>query len=165
MGGREATCPCAQRGCPVTAGLAIITGTCSGYVFCETAWVKVDEDQWVVARSTRLKHSRLQRRLTLAVYLFIFCFNGCRVEIRAGRSSDTVQWGRDICCSRNLETPEHSSALQGQNSVYHCLVSPHLLYTVMLYLWLWVLVDHCQKAGASLQQHIQIKSVLWPALW
>lgn len=33
--------------CPVTAGLSIITGTCSGYIVCEIAQVKVDEDQGV----------------------------------------------------------------------------------------------------------------------
>lgn len=31
--------------CPVTAGLRFITGTCSGYVVCEIAQVKVDEGQ------------------------------------------------------------------------------------------------------------------------
>lgn len=36
------------RGCPVTAGLGSVTGTCSGYVVCETAWVRVDEDQCVL---------------------------------------------------------------------------------------------------------------------
>lgn len=30
--------------CPVTVGLSIITGTCSGYVVYEIAQVKVDED-------------------------------------------------------------------------------------------------------------------------
>lgn len=38
---------CALGDCPVTAGLCVVTGTCSDYAACETAWTKVDQDQWV----------------------------------------------------------------------------------------------------------------------
>lgn len=40
--------------------------------------------------SVGLKQSRFRGVSNLTVYLYFFWFNGCRVEIRAGRSSHTV---------------------------------------------------------------------------
>lgn len=74
----------------MTAGLSIVTGTCSGYVVCEIAWVKV-EDQWVCNKVNQVEAQKTSEMPHINSLSFHFlCFNGCRVEIRAGRSSDTV---------------------------------------------------------------------------
>lgn len=46
--------PVPREVCPVTAGLSIITGTCSGYVVCEIAQVKVDKDQRVCSEVSQV---------------------------------------------------------------------------------------------------------------
>lgn len=75
----------------MTAGLSIVTGTCSGYVVHEVTRVKVDEAQWVCNKVSQVEAQQTSEMPPINSLSFHFlCFNGCRVEIRAGRSSDTV---------------------------------------------------------------------------
>lgn len=117
----------------MTAGLSIVTGTCSGYVVCEIAWVKV-EYQWVCNKVNQVEAQQTSEMPQINSLSFHFhCLMA--VEWRSGLAGHLILSDEDVTSVvqgtwKRLNTLQHYK-VRNQSTVALSLLSSSALCYVL----------------------------------